>query len=43
MVESGKLQPGKLVTGTVAIEEAGTTLAGMGKFSTIGMTVITKW
>ena len=43
MVESGKLHPGKLVTGTVAIEEAGGVLAGMGKFSTIGMTVITKW
>jgi len=43
MVESGKLQPGKLVTGTVAIEEAGTALASIGKFSTIGMTVITEW
>jgi D-arabinose 1-dehydrogenase-like Zn-dependent alcohol dehydrogenase len=43
MVESGKLQPGKLITGTVAIEEAGAALAGVGKFSTIGMTVITKW
>jgi alcohol dehydrogenase len=43
MVESGKLHPGKLVTGTVAIEEAAGALAGMGKFSTIGMTVITKW
>jgi alcohol dehydrogenase len=43
MVESGKLHPGKLITGTVAIEEAGAALAGMGKFATIGMTVITKW
>ena len=43
MVESGKLHPGKLVTGMVAIEDAGCALAGIGKFSTIGMTVITKW
>ena len=43
MVESGKLHPGRLITGEVAIEEAGATLEGMGKFSTIGMTVITKW
>jgi alcohol dehydrogenase len=43
MVESGKLHPAKLITGTVSIEEAGATLAQMGKFSTIGMTVITKW
>ena len=43
MVESGKLHPAKLITGTVNIEEAGATLAQMGKFSTIGMTVITKW
>jgi D-arabinose 1-dehydrogenase-like Zn-dependent alcohol dehydrogenase len=43
MVESGKLQPGKLITGTVNIEDAGATLTRMGEFSTIGMTVITKW
>jgi D-arabinose 1-dehydrogenase-like Zn-dependent alcohol dehydrogenase len=43
MVEAGKLHPGKLVTDTVTIEEAGSALAQMGKFSTIGMTVITKW
>jgi alcohol dehydrogenase len=43
MVESGRLHPGKLITDTVTIEEAGNTLARMGEFSTIGMTVITKW
>jgi D-arabinose 1-dehydrogenase-like Zn-dependent alcohol dehydrogenase len=43
MVESGKLHPGKLITGTVPLEEAGAVLARMGQFSTLGMTVITKW
>jgi len=43
MVESGKLSPGKLVTRTIPIEEAGTVLASMGKFGTLGATVVNQW
>ncbi len=43
MVESGKLHPGKLITGTVKIEEASGVLEQMGAFTGIGMTVITQW
>ena len=43
MVESGKIQPGKLVQGTVRIEEAGDVLATMGTSSPSGTRVINQW
>lgn len=43
MVESGKLHPGKLVQGTVRIEDAGEVLAGMGTSSPSGLRVINQW
>ena len=43
MVESGKLRPGKLVTDTVSIEEAGGVLASMGEAAPIGTRVINRW
>ena len=43
MVESGQIQPGKLVQGTVRIEEAGDVLAGMPTSNAPGMHVITQW
>lgn len=43
MVESGKLQPGKLVQGTLPIEEAGEVLESMGHFNPVGTRVINQW
>ena len=43
MVESGKLQPGKLVQGTLPIEQAGDVLASMGSSSPSGARVINQW
>ena len=44
MVEAGRLHPGRLVTGTIPIAEAGAALARMGSPSgMMGMTVITEW
>jgi threonine dehydrogenase-like Zn-dependent dehydrogenase len=43
MVESGKIQPGRLVQGTVSIEEATDLLVGMGTSSPSGMLVINQW
>jgi len=43
MVESGKLRPGRLVKGTVTIEEAGDALASMGESGPIGTRVINQW
>ncbi|HBY64160.1 MAG TPA: alcohol dehydrogenase [Solibacterales bacterium] len=43
MVESGKVTPGKLVSGTVTIEEAGPELARMGDYQSIGTRVIDRW
>ena len=43
MVESGQIQPGKLVQGTVPIEEAGNVLASMGTASISGTRVINQW
>lgn len=43
MVESGNLQPGKLVQGTLPIEQAGEVLASLGQFSPTGTRVINKW
>lgn len=43
MVESGMIQPGQLVQGTISIEEAGDALAGMATTSPPGMYVINSW
>jgi D-arabinose 1-dehydrogenase-like Zn-dependent alcohol dehydrogenase len=43
MVETGKLRPGKLVGRTIPLEEAGTVLASMDKFATVGVTVIDRY
>jgi D-arabinose 1-dehydrogenase-like Zn-dependent alcohol dehydrogenase len=40
MVESGKITPGKLVSGTVPIEKATEILASMTDYQTGGVTVI---
>jgi threonine dehydrogenase-like Zn-dependent dehydrogenase len=43
MVQSGKLAPGKLVSRTVPLEEAGSVLASMDSFATVGVTVIDRY
>ncbi len=43
MVQSGKLAPGKLVSRTVPLEEAGSVLAAMDSFATVGVTVIDRY
>jgi D-arabinose 1-dehydrogenase-like Zn-dependent alcohol dehydrogenase len=43
MIESGKLDPGKLVTRTVSIDEASSALESMTHFNTVGVTVIDRW
>jgi D-arabinose 1-dehydrogenase-like Zn-dependent alcohol dehydrogenase len=43
MVESGKLTPGKLVSRTVPIEQAGEVLASMSQYGTLGATVVNQW
>ena len=40
MVTAGKLDPGRLVSRTIALEEAGAVLAAMGGYETLGITVI---
>jgi D-arabinose 1-dehydrogenase-like Zn-dependent alcohol dehydrogenase len=43
MVERGTLRPGALVSRTVPLEEAGSVLASMDKFGTIGVVVIDQY
>jgi len=43
MVERGKLTPGKLVHRKIPLEDAGTVLASMGGYGTVGVTVIEKY
>jgi threonine dehydrogenase-like Zn-dependent dehydrogenase len=43
MMESGKLQPGKLVTATLPIESASEVLESMGRYDTLGVKVINAW
>lgn len=43
LVASGRLDPGRLVTRTVSLEEAGDVLASMGDFDTLGFTVIDRF
>ena len=43
LVAGGRLDPARLVTKTVPLEEAGSVLAGMGSFDTLGFTVIDRF
>lgn len=43
MVHAGKLQPQRLVSKTVSLEESGAELAGMGDFGSLGVTVIDRF
>ena len=43
LVERGALRPGALVSRTVALEEAGTVLASMDKYGTVGVVVIDRY
>ncbi len=43
MVESGILQPEKMITKTVSIEEAADILVDMSEFKTPGLTVVNRW
>jgi D-arabinose 1-dehydrogenase-like Zn-dependent alcohol dehydrogenase len=43
MVESGKLQPGRLVNRRVPVEEVGSVLAAMDTFATTGVTVVDRY
>ena len=43
MVESEKLNPGRMVGGTVALEKASDVLASMGGYDTVAMSVITEF
>jgi D-arabinose 1-dehydrogenase-like Zn-dependent alcohol dehydrogenase len=43
MIESGKLNPGRLVGEEISLEEAGPVLASMGDYDTVAMSVITDF
>ncbi len=43
MVRTGKLNPGKLVSKRIPLEEAGGVLASMDKYGTLGVTVIDRY
>jgi alcohol dehydrogenase len=43
MIESGRVDPARLVTGTVALDEASGVLERMGEFGGVGMTVIDRF
>lgn len=43
MVESGIIQPEKMITKTVSIEEAADILVDMSEFRTPGLTVVNRW
>jgi alcohol dehydrogenase len=43
MVERGRLAPGKLVSRTVSVDDAGDVLSSMDSFATIGVTVIERY
>lgn len=43
MVESGTLEPGRLVGRTIPIEEAPAVLASMAEYATLGATVVDRW
>lgn len=43
MMERGILQPGKLVTRTIGVEDASESIISMGGFSSVGITVLNRW
>ncbi|QQS43003.1 MAG: zinc-dependent alcohol dehydrogenase family protein [Acidobacteriota bacterium] len=43
MIEEGRLEPGRLVNNTVALEEAGAVLIQMGEFPSTGISVIDRF
>jgi len=43
MVESGLLKPDRLIKRAVPIEEASDVIEQMGRFATLGMTVVNRW
>ncbi len=43
MVGSGVVSPGKLVTNTVGVEEAGRVIESMADYKTTGVTVLNRW
>ncbi len=43
MVAAGRLDPGKLVTRKVALEETGAVIAAMDNYDTLGFTVIDRF
>ncbi len=43
MVAAGRLDPGRLVTRRVALEETGAVLAAMDDYDTLGFTVIDRF
>jgi len=43
MIENGKLNPGKLISRTVPLEEAGDVIAGMTKYATLGSVVVDRF
>ncbi len=43
MIAAGRLDPARLVTGRIALEQAGTALAAMDRYSTVGVTVIDRF
>lgn len=43
LVEQGKLQPGKLITGEVNVTEASAVLTEMTAFANVGIKVISRW
>jgi threonine dehydrogenase-like Zn-dependent dehydrogenase len=43
MIETGKLNPGRLVGEEISLEEAGPVLASMGDYDTVAMSVITEF
>jgi threonine dehydrogenase-like Zn-dependent dehydrogenase len=43
MIETGKLQPKKLVGRTLPLEEAGAVLASMSDFATLGVPVVDRY
>ncbi|MNR08892.1 hypothetical protein D3C85_1250700 [compost metagenome] len=43
MVESGKLEPGRLVTKQIALDDINTAFQEMNNYAGVGVTVITKY
>ena len=43
MIENGKLNPGKLISRTVSLEEAGDVIAGMTGYATLGSVVVDRF